>query len=171
MRFTSWMCRRQICSNCVMLSCQYGPKSLRNVSNTLLNLCHEELRQFWRQKGVRPGTSKVIYYIYIYINNRRKIIKLFNLGWTIPLRASHFHMTKNTLWTSIQSCMLGNCLFCDHNSFCQVSGNSDIKWPMSSISVCFTSDRSGKQPQNVQVSISCPHASPNLNQHNASLNT
>ncbi len=37
-RFTSWMCRRQICSNCVMLWCQYGPKSLRNVSNTLLNL-------------------------------------------------------------------------------------------------------------------------------------
>ncbi len=40
-RFTSWMCRRQICSNCVMLSYQYGPKSLRNVSNTLMNLCHE----------------------------------------------------------------------------------------------------------------------------------
>ncbi len=40
------MCSRQICSNCVMLSCQYGPKSLRNVSNTLLNLCHKELRQF-----------------------------------------------------------------------------------------------------------------------------
>ncbi len=35
------------------------PKSLRNVSNTLLNLCHEDLRQFWRQKGVQPGTSKV----------------------------------------------------------------------------------------------------------------
>ncbi len=45
-RFTSWMCSRQICSNCVMLSCQYGPKSLRNVSNALLNLCNEELRQF-----------------------------------------------------------------------------------------------------------------------------
>ncbi len=58
-RFASWMCSRQICSNCVMLSCQYGPKSLRNVSNTLLNLCHEELRQFWRQKGVQPSTSKV----------------------------------------------------------------------------------------------------------------
>ncbi len=40
-RFVSWMCSRQICSNCVMLSCQYGPKSLRNVSNTLLNLCHK----------------------------------------------------------------------------------------------------------------------------------
>ncbi len=25
---------------------QYGPKSLRNVSNTLLNPCHEELRHF-----------------------------------------------------------------------------------------------------------------------------
>ncbi len=58
-RFTSWMCSRQICSNCVMLSCQYGPKSLRNVSKTLLNLCHEESRQFWRQKGVQPGTSTV----------------------------------------------------------------------------------------------------------------
>ncbi len=58
-RFASWMCSRQICSNCVMLSCQYGPKSLRNVSNTLLNLCHEELKQFWWQKGVRCGTSKV----------------------------------------------------------------------------------------------------------------
>ncbi len=34
-------------------------KSLRNVSNTLLNLCHEEIRQFWRQKGVQPGTRKV----------------------------------------------------------------------------------------------------------------
>ncbi len=36
----------KICSNCVMLSCQYGPNYLRNVSNTLLNLCHEESRQF-----------------------------------------------------------------------------------------------------------------------------
>ncbi len=58
-RFTSWMCRRQICSNCVMLSCQYELKSLRNVFSTLLNLYHEELRQFWRQKWVQPGTSKV----------------------------------------------------------------------------------------------------------------
>ncbi len=79
-RFTSWICSRLICSNCVMLSYQYGPKSLRNVSNTLLNLCHEELRQFWRKaKGVQPGTSKVylikrpvcvcvcVYVLYIYI--------------------------------------------------------------------------------------------------------
>ncbi len=45
-RFASWMCSRQICSNCVTLSCQYGPESLRNVSSTLLKLCHKELRQF-----------------------------------------------------------------------------------------------------------------------------
>ncbi len=56
---SSWMCSRQIFCYCVMLSCQYGPKSLRNVSNTLLNLCHKELRQFWRQKGVQLGASKV----------------------------------------------------------------------------------------------------------------
>ncbi len=49
----------QICSNCVMLSYKYGPKSQRNVSNTLLTLYHEELRPFWRQKWVQPGTSKV----------------------------------------------------------------------------------------------------------------
>ncbi len=36
------MSSQQICSNCMMLSCQYGPKSLKNVSNNLLNLCHEE---------------------------------------------------------------------------------------------------------------------------------
>ncbi len=42
LRFSSWMCSRQICSNCVMLSCQYEPKSLSNVSNTLLNQCHED---------------------------------------------------------------------------------------------------------------------------------
>ncbi len=29
------------------------------IYQTLLNLCHEELTQFWRQKGVQPGTSKV----------------------------------------------------------------------------------------------------------------
>ncbi len=58
-RFASWMFSWQICSSCVMLSCQCGPKYLRNVSNTLLNLCHQELRKFWRQKGVQPGTSNV----------------------------------------------------------------------------------------------------------------
>ncbi len=43
-RIASWMCSRQICSNCVLVSCQYGPKSLRNVSNTFLNLCHGPAR-------------------------------------------------------------------------------------------------------------------------------
>ncbi len=90
-RFSSWMCSWQICSNSVMLSCQYGPKSLRNVSNTSLNLCHRELRQFWRQKGVQPGTSKVYLikwpvsvfiniYIYIYI----KVKPTFHF-WLYPV--------------------------------------------------------------------------------------
>lgn len=37
----------QIRSNCVMLSCQLRPKSVRNVSYTFLNLWHKESRQFW----------------------------------------------------------------------------------------------------------------------------
>ncbi len=53
------MWSRQICSNCMILSCQYGQNSLKNVSNTLLNLCHKELRPSWRQKAVQPGTSNV----------------------------------------------------------------------------------------------------------------
>ncbi len=35
----SLICCRQIRSNCMMLSCQHGPKFLRNVSNILLNIC------------------------------------------------------------------------------------------------------------------------------------
>ncbi len=50
-----------------MLSYQYGPKYLRNVSNTLLNLCHDELGQFWRQSRVQPDTSKV----YLIVTNDR----------------------------------------------------------------------------------------------------
>lgn len=45
----------QICSNCVVLLCQQGLKSRRNVSSNFLNLHHEELSQ----KRVRPSTSKV----------------------------------------------------------------------------------------------------------------
>lgn len=44
----------QICSNCVVLLCQQGLKSRRNVSSNFLNLHHEELSQ----KRVRPSTSK-----------------------------------------------------------------------------------------------------------------
>lgn len=39
--------------------CRYGPRSLRDVSSTLLNLCLEELRRFWRQKGALSGTNPV----------------------------------------------------------------------------------------------------------------
>lgn len=45
--------------NCVMLSCQYDEKSLKNVSSTFLNLIHKELRQCWRQKAVQPSITKM----------------------------------------------------------------------------------------------------------------
>ncbi len=49
---------QQLC-DAIMSIWTWSLKSRRNVSNTLLNLYHEELRQFWRQKGVQPDTSKV----------------------------------------------------------------------------------------------------------------
>lgn len=41
-------------------SCQHGPKPLRNISSNLLNLCHKELRRFWRQTGSNPVLAKHI---------------------------------------------------------------------------------------------------------------
>lgn len=43
-RLASWRYGWQLYSTCLMPSYQYGPKSLRTFSNTLLNLCHKELR-------------------------------------------------------------------------------------------------------------------------------
>ncbi len=51
--YREWSEKEKISSDAIMSI------SLSNVSNTLLNLCHEELRQFWRQKGAQPDTSKV----------------------------------------------------------------------------------------------------------------
>lgn len=39
----------------VMLLCQHGAKSLRNVFSNLLKSSHKELRKFLRQKGVHPS--------------------------------------------------------------------------------------------------------------------
>lgn len=52
-------CGGHLYSNCVTLLCQYGSKSLRNVSN-LLRLSHEESKQFQRQTWAQPFTSKVM---------------------------------------------------------------------------------------------------------------
>ncbi len=88
-RFTSWMCSREIHRNYVMLEWQYGPKSLRNVSNTLLNLCHKELRQFWRQNGVQP----ILYiYIYIYIYTHVHTHNILYIQWPQKTLKQHLEM-------------------------------------------------------------------------------
>lgn len=50
-RFTSQMYSWQTCSNCLM-------PSWTKISSSLLNLCYKELRQFWKQEGVKSSTSK-----------------------------------------------------------------------------------------------------------------
>lgn len=49
----------EICSDCVTVSCQYWPKSQSNVSDTLRNVLHEEIRCRWRQTEVQLITSQV----------------------------------------------------------------------------------------------------------------
>lgn len=46
-----------------------GPKSLRNVSTTLLIVCHKELRHFWRNKVVHPFTK------WLYADKSLKVLK------------------------------------------------------------------------------------------------
>lgn len=56
-RFASWMCNRQISTNCVMLLYQYGAETLRNVSSTFLNLCHTKNNLVLEAKWVQPCSS------------------------------------------------------------------------------------------------------------------
>lgn len=44
------MCADDKSATTVMLSCQYRIRSLRNVSRTVLNPCHEEWRRIWREQ-------------------------------------------------------------------------------------------------------------------------
>ncbi len=46
-------------SNCVMLSCQYGPKSLRKSFQHLVESMSWRIKTVLKAKGVQPGTSKV----------------------------------------------------------------------------------------------------------------
>lgn len=52
-RFITWRNSWQICNDCVMLSCQCGPKIFRNGSSTLLNQCHDKLILLWRKKRAK----------------------------------------------------------------------------------------------------------------------
>lgn len=110
-RFASWMCTRQICHNSVMLSCRYGPKFVRNVSSTLLNLCYGELGQFWRQCvsvtfGEQESLAHVHHHIVVSVWVKRIPVSLtepfkVTQGWT-GFRTSHddkHNKTQNSCWT------------------------------------------------------------------------
>ncbi len=53
-----WMCSRQICSNCVMLSCQYGPKS-NTLFSTPCWIMPRRIKAVLKAKRGQTRTSKV----------------------------------------------------------------------------------------------------------------
>ena len=83
-----------------MLSCQYGPKSLRNVSNTLLKVCHEEWRQFWRQKGVQPFTKVYLIKWPVSVYCCSLLLESFNLIFFLSKwnKTCLTYMEKNQMW-------------------------------------------------------------------------
>lgn len=68
-----------------MLSWQYGPKSLGNVSSILLNLCHGELSQFLSWKVVQPILSKLYLIKWpVSVCSETRINKLFTTDGIAP---------------------------------------------------------------------------------------
>lgn len=67
-RLLSWTCSRH--ASCI--SHQYGPKSRRNVSNTLFKVSREELELFWRSNTY---TSEV----YLLYQSGQWVLKTFTL--------------------------------------------------------------------------------------------
>ncbi len=83
-RFTSWMCSREIHRNCVMLEWQYGPKSLRNVSNTLLNLS-QRIKAVLKAKW---GPTHLYIYIYIHVHTHN----ILYIQWPQKTLKQHLEM-------------------------------------------------------------------------------
>lgn len=101
----------QMCSNCMMASCQYGPKSLRNVSNTLLTVCHEQLRRLWR---LNLG------------------IAMYLIKWPMSARACAAYVQKHQMNTD--SCARTDSLLQD-NSPCGLS-SAALQGPSGATQLC-----------------------------------
>lgn len=93
-RVTSWMCSQQTRRNCVTLSCQHGPKDdlWGNVSSTLFNRCHENLKKCrWRCTYRTNVTSECILCFATTFEVKSC------LGWALI----HFSMTVRFVWHRI----------------------------------------------------------------------
>ncbi len=63
-------------------------QNLGRMFPTQLNLCHEEFRQLWGQKGVQPGTSKVYlikWTVSVYIHAINVIVNSYWCCWQINM--------------------------------------------------------------------------------------
>ncbi len=122
-------------------------QNLCNVSNTLLNLCHEELRQFWRQKGVQPVTSKVylikwpvsvydlsaFYNDYFHYNKAMLIDSLYHCLSVYEATSSHIsidfkHSTDVMKWVWSKNMLLNVILFmCFQRAAFTTQSSSSLK--------------------------------------------
>lgn len=90
--FTSWTCSRQMCSSCMMLSCQHGPKALGNFSSTLLNLCHE--LRLLRMSNQVPASLLLIQQFFEYFSTTLSSLNKHNEGekdMTLVLEGGRSH--------------------------------------------------------------------------------
>lgn len=128
-----------MCSSCVMLSCRYWPKSQRNVSSTLVNLCYKVLRQFWRQKRVQPGTSQSV-----------QQHQLLNSD---PSALQHHNSILLFLCLLTQTTPNNICDLTCHNSMCGCRWQGTMSAPYISLRLSISTDTIN----NVQASSShCP---------------
>lgn len=85
------MCSRQISSNCVTSSCQYGPRYQRNVSSTLFNLHHEKVLLL---------TTSLIHSV----AHRFIQVLFFNIQMSCMMTLTHSHTQVDALgviWRSV----------------------------------------------------------------------
>lgn len=79
-----------------MLTCQYGLKSLRSVSNIVLNVCHKELKHFIKRKQVL-ASCKCCSGLHIHLKSQ-KISCFIPGGDTDPFGVSYGRLSSVNIY-------------------------------------------------------------------------
>lgn len=90
-----------------MLWYQYGPVSLRKLSSTLPNLCHEELREFSRQNRGQHSTSNMCpwsecilkkWFIKVNKTNSKFAVFIYLMQFVTITLSKHFYQNNLMLY-------------------------------------------------------------------------